>query len=339
MALSSQRIVVLRALGLGDFLTAVPALRGIRRGYPDSTLTLATSPALRPLLPLVGGIDGLLPVPGLGRLGRLDGVDLVVNLHGRGPESIADAVGSGARSVLTHASPHFPELPGPPWRADLHDVERWCRLIRYAGLTADPADLGLSSPRAPSSAPGAIVIHPGAAAPARRWPAQRFGAVARTLAAAGAPIVVTGSAAERDLADAVIASGGLPPAASLAGRLELDELAALVAEAGLVICGDTGVAHLASAFGTPSVVLFGPTPPAWWGPPQHGPHRVLWRGLRGDPLSWSADPGLLQISVAEVVEAAEAMLAETDRTNRQRSAASPSPRVPPRPVGGDALLC
>ena len=339
MALSSHRIVVLRALGLGDFLTAVPALRGIRRGYPGSNVTLATSPALRPLLPLVGGIDGLLPVAALGRLGRLEGVDLVVNLHGRGPESIADVLGSGARTVLSHASPHFPELPGPQWRADLHEVERWCRLVRYAGLTADPADLGLIRPGSASPAPGAIVIHPGAAAPARRWPAERFGAVARTLAGAGAPVVLTGSAAERDLADAVLASGGLPSAASLAGRLELDELAAVVAEARLVICGDTGVAHLASAFGTPSVVLFGPTPPAWWGPPESGPHLVLWRGGRGDPLSGSADPGLLQITVAEVVEAAEAMLADTDSTNRQRSGPSPSRRVALAPVGGDGWLC
>jgi ADP-heptose:LPS heptosyltransferase len=96
----------------------------------------------------------------------------------------------------------------------------------------------------------------------------------------------------------------------LSGRTDLTGLAALVASARLVVCGDTGVAHVASAYRTPSVVLFGPVPPAHWGPPPQGPHTALWHGSgRGDPHGAEVDPALLRIAVDEVIGAAELRLA------------------------------
>jgi len=294
----SARIVVLRALGLGDFLTAVPALRALRRAFPMAELTLATNPALAPLLPLTGAVDRLLPLTRLGQLGPLDPPpDLLVNLHGSGPESIADAIATGARWVLTHAHPAFPDLAGAPWQADVHEVDRWCDLLAWAGLPADRDDLRLARPEVASPAPGAVVVHPGSTAAARRWPPERFGAVARRLAAQGCRVVVTGTVNEAELARAVLDTAGLPESASLVGRLDLAALAGLVSEAALVVSGDTGVAHLASAYGTPSVVVFGASSPARWGPPA-GPHRVLWRG----------PDGLSRIPADEVAEAALAQL-------------------------------
>ncbi|MDP9388463.1 MAG: glycosyltransferase family 9 protein, partial [Actinomycetota bacterium] len=89
----------------------------------------------------------------------------------------------------------------------------------------------------------------------------------------------------------------------LAGRTDLLGLAAVVAAAGRVVSGDTGVAHLASAFGTPSVILFGPVPPSRWGPPPSGPHRALWAGTVGDPHAPRRDPGLLRLHVDDVLAA------------------------------------
>jgi ADP-heptose:LPS heptosyltransferase len=84
--------------------------------------------------------------------------------------------------------------------------------------------------------------------------------------------------------------------------LFLLELAAPVAAARAVICPDTGVAHLATALGTPSVVLFGPVPPSEWGPPPDRPqHVALWAGRRGDPHAGEPDPGLLALTPGEVV--------------------------------------
>jgi ADP-heptose:LPS heptosyltransferase len=107
--------------------------------------------------------------------------------------------------------------------------------------------------------------------------------VARREVADGRTVLVTGSADERPLAEEVSAAAGLADTAVLAGVTDLLDLLVLVAAAARVVSGDTGVAHVASAVGTPSVVLFGPTSPAGWGPPRWGPHVALWSGTTGDP--------------------------------------------------------
>jgi ADP-heptose:LPS heptosyltransferase len=159
---------------------------------------------------------------------------------------------------------------------------------------------------------GAAVIHPGAASGSRRWPAERFAAAARILAAWGLPVVISGSAAERALADRVALAAGLGREAVLAGQTDLLGLAAIVAEASLVISNDTGVAHLAVAYGTPSVTLFGPVSPALWGPPRNSPrHVALWKGSGprpGDAHGSRVDPRLLQIEVGEVLRAAARLI-------------------------------
>jgi ADP-heptose:LPS heptosyltransferase len=89
----------------------------------------------------------------------------------------------------------------------------------------------------------------------------------------------------------------------LAGLTDLEGLARVVAGAGRVVCGDTGIAHLATAFGIPSLLLFGPTSPAEWGPLTGAPkHRVLWTGTTGDPHADEPDPGLLKIGVGRVLD-------------------------------------
>jgi ADP-heptose:LPS heptosyltransferase len=433
-------VLVLRALGIGDLLTAVPALRALRRAHPGERLVLAAPEGLRELVDLVDAVDELLPTPGLGALTWTGPRPrLAVNLHGRGPESIHDLLGTNPHTLLTHAHPAVPSVPGPSWLADVHEVDRWCRLVEYLDVfdrppcttsitertstperfptpkanpcerpfrtvdrtdlrlptdqtnlhppadrtdprpptnqtapptdqtnshspadrtdprppadrtdrptptdrtdahpptnqtnprpltnrttprppadetnlrpPADRTDLRLPHPPLPSPAPGAVVLHPGAAFPARRWPPARFARVARDLARAGHQVVITGGGADVALAADIAEAAGLPETAVLAGRTGLAGLAALVADAALVICGDTGVGHLATAYGTPSVLLFGPTPPRLWGPPRtNGRHVVLWAGDVGDPHGSRPDKGLLLLDDSRVLAAAQRML-------------------------------
>ena len=85
---------------------------------------------------------------------------------------------------------------GPAWVDDEHEVDRWIRLSEWAGGSASADDLRLP---APGERSGHVVVHPGAAAPARRWPPERWADVAATLADRGHRVVVTGTAAEADL--------------------------------------------------------------------------------------------------------------------------------------------
>ncbi|PWW21767.1 ADP-heptose:LPS heptosyltransferase [Geodermatophilus normandii] len=301
--------VVLRPLGLGDLLTGVPAIRAVRAAVPDHRLVLATTAALAPLAGLVDAVDEVLPARELEPL-DWDGPppELAVDLHGKGPASHVVVAGLRPARLLTFASPGY---PGPTWYPDEHEVRRWCRLVSEGlGVAADPDALDLAVPAVPPPVAGAALVHPGAAFPGRRWPAERFAAVARSLAEAGHDVRVTGGPAERDLACAVARGAGLGEEAVLAGTTSTLELAATVAAARVVVSGDTGVAHLATAYRRPSVVLFGPVSPALWGPPARPQHVVLWHGDgTGDPWGTELDPALARIPVGEVTAALDRLLA------------------------------
>ena len=263
-----RTVVALRALGLGDFLTALPALRALARAFPCRRRILAAPLALTALALHARAAESVHDTRPLAPLEpELAEAELAVNLHGRGPESRRVLEASRPRRLISFGG------DGPEWRPGEHEVSRWCRLLEESGIHANPADLDLTPPAmpVPAVAVGATLIHPGAASGARRWPVERFAAVARAERTAGRRVVVTGGPDEVGLAEFLGDLAALPQRVILAGRTDLIGLAALVAAAGRVVCGDTGVAHLATALRTPSVVLFGPTSPERWGPPADRP--------------------------------------------------------------------
>lgn len=351
MNTAAAPVVVLRALGLGDVLTVVPALRALRRRFPGGPLLLAGPRAPGQLLRDYGLVEGVVPTPGLTAAppGRGLTGHIAVNLHGRGPQSHRLLLAGGPSRVLAFANREV-AVPGPVWNDREHEVHRWCRLVSWgageaAAARCDPLDLYLddhSHPDdhshlddhahpvvgrpAPSTLPGGaegaagpvrragpVVIHPGSASASRRWPPERFAAVGAALARGGHPVVITGGSEEATMCRGVVGRAGLGSAADLAGRLTLPNLVGLLRLSRLLVCGDTGVAHLATALRTPSVLLFGPTAPQLWGPLVDLPlHQVIWHGhqsLPGDPHGPAPDPALLQITVSEVVQAALATLA------------------------------
>jgi ADP-heptose:LPS heptosyltransferase len=291
-------------LGVGDLAASVPALRALRSAFPDRSLALAAPTWLTPLIDLVGGVDRVLPTDGLGAPDWPVGPpELAVNLHGRGPQSHRLLQALDPAELWAFANADAGHSDGPDWAEEEHEVRRWCRLLAYYGLHTDPSDLALAVPP-PHPAGRVTVLHPGAKSPSRRWPVACFAEVARKLLADGHRVVVTGT--ERDLSAAVAEQSG-----ATVLDTSLGELAAVVAHARLVVSGDTGIAHLATAYRTPSVVLFGPVPPSRWGPPADRPyHRAIWHGVRadrGDAPGPQVHPALLKISVDEVVhEAGEA---------------------------------
>jgi ADP-heptose:LPS heptosyltransferase len=282
----------------------VPALRALRKARPEHRIVLATPAWLAELAELTGTVDEVLPTAAPQDL-RWTGAppDLAVNLHGAGPQSHHALDALHPRHRIGFGGP--PGWEGPTHAEvaarGVHERELWCAVLAPHGIAADPLDLRLEPP---ARAEPVVVVHPGAAFGAKRWPEERFAAVAAALDGP-VPVVVTGSTGERDSAQRVASRAGLAADRVLAGRTSVRELCDVVAGAALVVSGDTGIAHLAAAFGTPSVVLFGPVEPRRWGPPP-GPHRVLTDPARrrGDPFAPDPDPALLAVGVDDVLAAA-----------------------------------
>lgn len=325
----------LRPLGLGDFCTAVPAWRALRRQHPDHTIILAAGRWQLPLVALCPAIDALVDAEPLAQLpDGLIGVDLAVNLHGHGPRSTEVLRGLTPVRLVTFTTDRIDESGHAiPWDEDEHEVERWCRLVASAGAEADPTELDLLPPREPTALPDSTVVHVGASSGARRWPPDRWARTVHRLIADGHRIVLTGNRAERPLVAAVADEVGPDRIVDLAGRTSIEDLTALVADSRLVLSADTGIAHLATAYRRPSVVLFGPTPPALWGPPSNGPHRAIWTGRSGDPHAGNVDPGLLEIEPVDVLTAVDELLATPGPTH----VTSTPPTDPPtfRTVGAN----
>jgi ADP-heptose:LPS heptosyltransferase len=320
----SPTVLVLRALGLGDLLAGVPALRGVRRAFPGHRVVLAQPPGLTELALATGAVDIVFPAEAPGRavpdLTNWPGPppDVAIDLHGNGPASRDALAALRPRRLLAHACPD-----GPPWRDRVNERDRWCAFLHGYGIPADPLDLRLPRPTTPSPAPGEVVVHPGAASGSRRWPGERFAAVVRSLRAAGHRVVLTGGPGEDALIRSVAERGGLSGSDVLTGGLPFGELSALVAGASLLLSGDTGLAHLAVAHGTRSVTLFGPVSPRLWGPPASPDHVALWKpGPPGDPHGRTLDARLLGIRSGEVAAACLTLLRE-ERGRRWR----PGPEV------------
>lgn len=299
----ASTVLVLRALGLGDALAGVPALRGLRRAYPDSRVLLGCSEELGRWLVSLGIVDGVVPTHGLRAVPAGLHPAVAVNLHGRGPQShlVLQRTMPGRLIGFACAAANF--TTGPTWDEGAHEVDRWCTLARWAGGVCDRSDLRLPRPRRRETP--SVIIHPGAAAAARRWPLDRWRQV--ILGLPGKRVLVTGSRSEAGRCAAVCAG----TAAECRTGTSLPALARLVAHSELVISGDTGIAHLATAFGTRSVTLFGPVAPDLWGPSIDLPlHTCIWHddGFPGDPHGDRIDPHLERIDAREVLAAAQALL-------------------------------
>lgn len=299
-------IVVLRALQLGDLLCAVPAFRALRKAYPAATISLVGLPWSQEFARRFGAyLDGWIEFPGFPGLPEREpeirriphfllemqqlGSDLAVQMQGSG--SVANPLvalfGAKAYAGFTEPGGYHPQpgrfLAYPDEGSEVH------RLLRLAGhLGAAPDGDRLEFPLEESDLKERealqqqygfrtgeyAVLHAGARAEGRRWPAERFAAAGDGLARRGLQVVLTGSAAEIPWVRQVL-SRMQERALDLSGQTSLGGAGALVAGARLVVCNDTGISHLAAALQTPSVVLFSASEVGRWAPLDRSLHRVL----------------------------------------------------------------
>ncbi len=300
-----KRILVIRLGALGDFVLSFSAFAAIRAHHPDATITLLTTAPFADLAKRAPWFDRVeidarprwWNLPGLFRLARqLRGYNFVYDLQ-----------------TSTRSSRYFRLAGRPPWsgiargcshphdnplRDLMHTRERQHEQLEAARIIDFSApDLNWLPPGPVLPGPYALLV-PGAA-PHRmnkRWPADKYGALAADLAARGLHPVVIGAAAEAPLAATIHAA--CPDALDLTGQTGIADIFGLASRAAIAIGNDTGPMHLAALSGCPCVVLFSAaSDPALTAP--RGPHGEWPRLLRA--------PDLAQLSVVEVTDAAQCL--------------------------------
>jgi ADP-heptose:LPS heptosyltransferase len=297
------RVALFRALQLGDLLCAVPAFRALRAAWPHATLTFVGLPWAREIVErLHRYLDDFLEFPGHPALperaadlqawptflerAHARRFDLAIQMHGAGTLTNPLAAMLGAERLAGYHRPgEYCPSPDTFLAYPEHGPEVRRHLALVARLGVRPAGEQLEFPLRPDDfhelhrivalEPGTYAcLHPGGKARSRRWPPDRFTAVARHVLSRGLTPVLTGTDPERELT-AAIAAGLRGRAVDLAGRTTLGALGALLAGARLLVSNDTGVAHLADAIGTASITLFAETELERWAALDRDRHRAL----------------------------------------------------------------
>ncbi len=274
-----ERIVVLRANALGDFLLALPALEAIKNACPGATMTLLGTAWHAAFLDgRPGPVDEVVVLPPITGVSTMEAghrapaelferlrerrFGLAVQIHGGGRHSNPFVRELGARMTVGLRTPDAEPLdrwvPYVPYQ---HETLRFLEVAalvggvadrlepRVARTGADAAEVAAALGEPPA---GLVALHPGAMDPRRRWPAEFFAAVGDRL---DRPIVVTGAEAERDLVTRVV-EAMRRPAVPLVGALGVGGLAALYERCDLLVANDTGPRHLAAAVGTATVSVY-----------------------------------------------------------------------------------
>lgn len=310
----AKRILCIRLDYMGDVLMTTPAIRALKQSIPGCGITLLTSPGGEAVSRFIPEIDHVITynapwmkssaahdaqtdadMIGTLALHRFDAA-VIFTVYSQNPLPAAMLCYlAGIPLRLAHCRENPYRLltdwikETEPQEQVRHEVRRQLDLVAAIGARADDERMSL---RVPSAATARIIdrlqsmgidpaatwtaLHPGATAASRRYPPPHWREVAHTLRASlDCPLVFTGSADEAPLIKEI--RDGLAGTHSLAGQLDLGQLAALIALAPVLVSNNTGPAHIAAAVGTPVVDLYALTNPQHT--PWKVPSRVLFRDV------------------------------------------------------------
>jgi lipopolysaccharide heptosyltransferase I len=287
-----MNVLIVRLGALGDVIHAIPAAAALRAACPDGRIDWLVEAKHREIVDMVTAVDRVVPLERRSIHGWIDAAavlrqvryDAAIDFQGLLKSAVLARMSGAARVIgfsIWHlrektARPFYSATGDAPVRPDAgeHVIHKNLRLLAAVGVH----DETVRFPIAPveSAALAALrgeigertpfaLINAGAAWPNKRWPPERFGEVAVFLKEVrGLQPVVLWGPGEEDLARSIVAASG--GAARLAPSTRLGDLVELARAAALVISGDTGPLHIATAVGTPTVAIFGPTDPRRNGP-------------------------------------------------------------------------
>ncbi|WP_182354270.1 glycosyltransferase family 9 protein [Flaviflexus huanghaiensis] len=370
------KVLAARLDSLGDILVTGPAIRAVATDADVTLLCGPQGKPAADLLPGVSHIHvwkspwTIVPSPAVTQDGinsllsfvesaNFDEAIIFTSFH-QSPLPLALVLRLAGVHRITAASVDFAGSlldvrlkPGEDFPEDQPEVVRALTIAKAAGYSLPESDDGRMKIVDPTGAffgtPGHdatqkgtgkefgpdhpyIVLHPGAAVPARMWPPGHSAAAVDLLSSEGFTVVVTGGRGEKQLTATVAGTTGI----DLGGALDLRETADVLANASVVISGNTGPAHLAAAVGTPVVSLYSPViPPIRWAPygvpiELLGDQTAACRGSRARECPVPGHPCLASVSPREVLEAAMRLI-ETGGVPPSAEATSPNPSLTSHP--------
>lgn len=330
--MDDQRFLILRMGALGDIVHTLPAVCALRESFPRARIDWLVDERWAPVLDENPCIDHVVTVNRGSWRNVIDGVrrlraakyTMAIDFQSLYRSAILGWL-SGAPKRLGFERQYVRESGAALFytRAthphSAHKVEHNLELARAAGARGVSVCFPLPAVAketeevkrilAAKSVEKYFVLSPGGGWGAKCWPAERYGELHRELAKKyGWQGIVSFGPGERELAGKVLRSAGVPP--PVVEMFNLKQLIALLRGASLMVAGDTGPLHLASALGTPVVGLYGPTDPVRNGPFSVGD--IVVRKAQPEETTYrhSSDisPAMLEISVGDVLDAVERRL-------------------------------
>ncbi len=287
-----QRVLVVRLRSIGDTVLSTPSLSALKRFLPHARIDILLEDWVAPVLEGFPHVDNVITIERgnltsrarVARQLRARHYDVVYNLHGSTTATfLTRATGATHRVgyetyqyswLHNHRSPSSSFLWG---RNKTHSVEQQLALLGWTGVpvsdrppthlaVTEVANNTIAARLRQQGIKGApfVVIHPAAAFDTKQWAANNFARVAEELASRGLSIVAISDANQLSVVEEL----GRNSTAEILPltNLSLPEVTALLARARLFVGNDSGVAHMAAAVGTPSVIVFGSSNTAHWQP-------------------------------------------------------------------------
>lgn len=338
-----RRVLVVRLRSIGDTVLATPSLIALKRFLPDAQIDVLLEDWVAPVLDGFDAVDNVLTVSRTDKKSRLETAlkirrnkyDVAFNLHG-GTTATFFVRASGAKYrvglanyqynfLYTHCAPSPLEF----WQTEhAHSAEQQLALLGFVGVPVfdkpksrlivtksalNSIEEELSS-RALHDSSFAL-LHPTAAFETKQWATENFVRVSEYLFDKGLPTIAVATKNERRVLETLRQTSRVP--VWIFDDLTLPEITALAAKAKIFVGNDSGIAHIAAAVETPSVVVFGSSNINHWRPWTNARHEIVFEKMDCQPCAGYAcgkfgkAECIRRVTVKQVIEAAEKVLAES----------------------------
>ena len=338
-----KRVLVVRLRSIGDTVLVTPSLIALRRFLPDAQIDILLEDWVAPVLDGFEAVDNVITVSRKSKKSRFEAArairrnkyDVAFNLHGGTTATFFVRV-SGARHRVGFAHYSYKFLYNHLLSSSLdfwqsktaHSAEQQLALLGYAGVPVEDKPKSRlavtekarnsieeklkSAIRNPQSA--IALLHPVAATDTKQWATENFARTAEYLSEKDFQIVAVATAKEREVLENLKKLSNAPVLTF--DNLTLPEITALAARASIFVGNDSGIAHIAAAVETPSVVVFGSSNVSNWRPWTNAPNEIVYEKFACQPCAgyfckeFDTPRCILSVRTQSVIEAIERVLVD-----------------------------